>query len=190
MANENYRLSPYCVFWLDLDGKTAQLANGRYGSRFEVAADVLRLLLERSKGASLDDLIARAPDGASTAISMLVDEKVLVPAGEADEWIASDPFRNRLSPLELAFHRGVNEGGYFANEVDTTAIPLPAKEARGGETFTLRTHDRAADDVALTHCLDRRRSIRTFGAQLLSRALLERFLELTARAYALWPSFP
>jgi hypothetical protein len=108
MADERYRLSPYCVFWMEPDGRTAQLVNGLYGSRFEVAADLLRALFERSDGAALDDIVARTPQGARTAVAMLVDEKVLVPVRDADEWAASSPFRNRLQPLELAFHRGVN----------------------------------------------------------------------------------
>src|SRR2546430_14520932 len=102
MASECYRLSPYCVFWMDPDGNAAQLVNGRYGNRFAIASDLLRLLIERSAGASLDDLIAGAPEGASAAITMLVDEKVLVRVRNADEWVASDPFRDRLQPLELA----------------------------------------------------------------------------------------
>ena len=186
MADERYRLSPYCVFWMEPDGRTAQLVNGLYGSRFEVAADLLRALFERSDGAALDDIVARSPQDARTAIAMLVDEKVLVPVRDADEWAASNPFRNRLQPLELAFHRGVNEGGYFADDVDTTIpIPPPAKAARGGATFALRTRYGMVDDVGLTDCIVRRRSNRVFGAHPLEGSRFERFLELTARASAL-----
>ena len=184
MTGELFRLSPYCVFWMVPDGKSAQIANGLHGSRFEIAADLLRVLIELSEGATYDAVLARAPEGAGRAIPTLVEEKILVPASQADEWVASDPFRNRLQPIELAFHRGVNEGGYFA-DVDRSAIPAPAKAARGGATIPLRTRDGSGDDAALATILARRRSIRAFGEKPLRRSDLERFLELAARAHAL-----
>ena len=185
MTGEPFRMSPYCVFWMAPDGKSAQIANGLHGSRFEIAADLLRVLIELSEGAAWDDVLARAPEGADKAIPTLVEERILVPASEADEWVASDPFRNRLQPIELAFHRGVNEGGYFAHDVDRSAIPPAAKAPRGGATIPLSTRDASGDDAALATVLARRRSIRSFGEKPLPRSELERFLELAARAYAL-----
>ncbi len=177
------RLSPYSVFWLAPDGKRAQLVHGLYGSRFELDAELLGVLLARPAGASLAELVARAPEGASDALQVLIDEQALIPAADADALAASDPFRDRLDPLELAFHRGVNEGGYFADDVDVSAVAPPAKATRGGAIVTLPVAaERAANALAGT--LGRRRSIRRFGAQAMPIARFADFLGMAARAFA------
>ena len=185
MADQQYRLSPYCVFWVDPGSKTAQLAHALYGSRFEVAADLLRALVELSCGSALDDVRGRLAAGADEALQMLIDEKILVPERQTAEWATSDIFRNRLNPLELAFHRGVNEGGYFPGEIDGASAPPAAKAATGKTTVRLHAHGGAGREMDMATCLGGRHSIRNFAEQPLAMAQLERFLELTARAYAL-----
>jgi SagB-type dehydrogenase family enzyme len=185
MASERYRLSPYCVVWMDADGRTAHLVHGLYGSRFDVAADLFGRLLGQPEGIAPDEIVAGAPPGFATAIATLVDEKVLIPVSDADIRAASDLFRDRLQPIELAFHRGLDEGGFFADDVHTTAIPPPAKPPRRTKTLKLASHAGSEDAPSLSNCLDRRRSSRAFGEAALPRDRFERFLELTCRAFAL-----
>lgn len=185
MADTQYRLSPYCVFWVDPGNKTAQLAHALFGSRFEIAADLLRALVELSCGRALDDVRARLGEGANEAMQMLIDEKVLVPESQTAEWEAPDLFRNRLNPLELAFHRSVNEGGFIPGEIDGASAPPAAKAATGKTTVVLHAHAGTGRGMDMATCLARRHSSRNFGARPVARAQLEQFLELTARAYAL-----
>lgn len=179
------RLSPYCVFWLTPDGKIAHLVHGLYGSRFELDAGLLGVLLQRPAGASLDEFVARAPEGAGDALRVLVEERALIQVDVADILAASDPFRHRLDPLELAFHRGVNEGGYFADDVDAAAVPPPAKARRGGAIVALPVDTTGPAGADLAGTLARRRSIRRFGTRALPLSRFAKFLGLAARAFAL-----
>jgi SagB-type dehydrogenase family enzyme len=187
MPDPRYRLSPYCVFWVDPGNQTAQLVHGLYGSRFEISIGLLRLLTELATGTSLEAALARSPEGSGDAMQLLVEEKVLVPEAEAGELANQELFRNRLTSLELAFHRGVNEGGYLPSGM-TGIPPPPVAEATGGTTIPLQLHPDAGSDIDLAACLSRRRSIRAFGDKPLPMHQLETFLQLAARADVLWES--
>src|SRR5690349_9918236 len=132
MTGECYRLSPYCVFSLGAHGKSVHVVHGLYGSRFEIAADLLGRLFEDPERIVPDEVAAAVPPAAA-AIATLIEEKLLIPADEADALAASHPFVDRLSPLELAFHRGFGEGGFLPEDVDPTAIPPVTKPPLGTE---------------------------------------------------------
>jgi len=187
MPDSRYRLSPYCVFWVDPGNQTAQLVHGLYGSRFEISIGLLRLLTELATGISLEAAVARSPEGSGDAVQMLVEERILVPEAEAGELASQELFRNRLTPLELAFHRGVNEGGYLPEGI-TGSPPPPVATETGGTTVLLQLHRDVGTDIDLAACLSGRRSIRSFGDKPLPRQQLERFLQLAARADVLWES--
>jgi len=184
MTGECYRLSPYCVFSLWADGKTVQVIHGLYGSRFEIAADLFGRLLEDPERIVPNE-VAAAATPAAAAIATLIEEKLLIPADEADGLAASDPFVKRLSPLELAFHRGFGEGGFNPDDVDPTAIPPPTKAPLGTALISLASHAIDEDEISLCTCLEQRRSSRAFGPGALPRARFERFLELACRARVL-----
>jgi SagB-type dehydrogenase family enzyme len=184
MTGECYRLSPYCVFSLGANGKSVHVVHGLYGSRFEIAADLFGRLFEDPERIVPDEVAAAVPPAAA-AIATLIEEKLLIPADEADALAASDPFIDRLSPLELAFHRGFGEGGFVREDIDPTAIPPATKPPLGTEVISLASHATGEDEISLRTCLEQRRSSRAFGPGALSRARFERFLELTCRAKAL-----
>jgi SagB-type dehydrogenase family enzyme len=184
MTGECYRLSPYCVFSLGADGKTVNVVHGLYGSRFEIAADLFARMIEHPERIVPDEVVAVAPPAAA-AIATMIEEKLLIPADEADALAASDPFVDRLSPLELAFHRSLGEGGFFPEDLDLTAIPPPTKPPQGTALIPLALHAFREDEISLCSCLEQRRSSRAFGSGALPRARFERFLELSCRARAL-----
>ena len=185
VSDTHFRLSPYCVFWLDPGGQTAQVVHGLYGSRFEISVDVLRALTELSSGSSLDAVQSRLPAEAREALAVLVEEKLLVSVSAVTELDEPHLFRNRLSPLELAFHRGVNEGGYFPQGID--GLPPPAETSRTpmAPALPLKMHAEPGAPLDLGTCLARRQSVRSFSDQPLPHAQLEQFMQMSARARAL-----
>jgi SagB-type dehydrogenase family enzyme len=185
VPDPHYRLSPYCVFWLDPGGQTAQVVHGLYGSRFEISVDLLRTLTELSTGISLEAVRSQLPAGANDALAVLVDEKVLIPASATTELATPQLFRNRLNPLELAFHRGVNEGGYFPQAIEGAPPPAESSRAATAAALPLQLHADVGAPLDLATCFTRRQSVRAFANQPLPKTRLEQFLQLTARAHAL-----
>lgn len=185
MPDPQYRLSPYCVFWLDPGGQTAQVVHSLYGSRFEISVDLLHALTELANGISLEAVQSRLPMGAREALAVLLEEKLLVPASAATELDTPHLFRNRLNPLELAFHRGVNEGGYFPQRIDGAPPPAESSRDATAAALSLQVHADFGAPLDLATCLTRRQSVRAFADRPLPKARLEQFLQLTARARAL-----
>lgn len=185
MFRTHFRLSPYCVLWVDPDGQTVQLTHGLYGSRFEISIEVLRAIVDMGTGSSMDQACAALPVGARSAIDSLILERVLLDVDDAQALAANDPFRDRLTPLELAVHRGVNEGGFFPEEPRPELPPAPLKPSSGRQVLALDTHTAPGGSIELQSCLAQRQSIRSFGSRPIARRDIEAFLQLTARAYAL-----
>jgi hypothetical protein len=135
-----YRLSPYCVFHVDPDGETATLVHASYGSRFSIASDLLQVLAALNNGAAVDTVLAPLPMHAREAIRALIEENVLIPTDGTADSSGPAPFHNRLNPIELAVHRGFNEGGYTRELVDPRNAPAPAKKMTGNRTVPLESH--------------------------------------------------
>ena len=93
-------------------------------------------------------------------------------------------FQNRLRPLELAFQREFNEGGYFPSTVDASQAPAPMKRVRGLKSIALHKHS-DFPKCDLYRSLASRRSIRSYASRPLEKRKLEQFLQLTAQADAL-----
>ncbi len=182
MAEKRYRLSPYCVLYPQDTGDGVIVINALYGSRFEASTEVLTVFAEIMNGGSLETALAAKPQELSHAIATLIDEKVLIGEDEFAEFCRQKIFKNRLDPVELAFHRGWNEGGFFPSLVDSDDPPARAKEAGAGPTIDLETWESLDCHMDLARCLERRRSIRSYGEQPLKKRLLEQFLQVTARA--------
>jgi SagB-type dehydrogenase family enzyme len=184
MPDASYRLSPYCVLHPHGD-RGATLVHALYGSRFELSAALLRILADVLDGAAPSVAAAQAAAGAADALDTLIAEKILVAGEEADRLAQPDLFRSRLEPIELAFHRGFNEGGFFPDGLDQAHPPLMVKHVSGTRSVPLDTH--ASLDVRkdLARCLAERRSIRDYGDRPLEKRQLEQFLQLTGRARGL-----
>lgn len=178
-ASGPYRLSPYCVAHVDPSGRTVHLVHGRIGSRFELPfalwARVLAQLAAQSDGAEA----ASTSDDVRAVMAELVTERILVgPDVEADTGL----FRDRLTPIELAFHAGLDEGGYDADRVDTTRIPDAVKPPHGREAIAL-PDDRVAQRAPSSwpEVRSRRRARRAYAAGSLSLDLLSTWLSATLR---------
>jgi SagB-type dehydrogenase family enzyme len=185
LAHDAYRLSPYCVLHADPRSDTATLVHALYGSRFVIAAEVLSALAAVHAGASLHDVLAPMSTGAQDAMRALVDEHVLVPANESDAETHDASFDGRLDPIELAVHRGFNEGGYVPGELDPQKAPAVAKRISSTKTIALDRHASAGTSMDLIACLQTRRSVRTFGKGSLSKRDFERFLQFSFGVQAL-----
>jgi len=184
-AHDAYRLSPYCVLHADPGGDTATLVHALYGSRFVIASEVLSALTAVHTGARLSNVLAPMSTGAQDALRALLDEHVLVPANERDDSTHGASFENRLDPIELAVHRGFNEGGYVPEEVDPHKAPAVAKRMSGAKTIALDRHASAGANMDLIAALQTRRSVRSFGEGSLSKGDFERFLQFSFGVQAL-----
>jgi SagB-type dehydrogenase family enzyme len=177
-----YRLSPYCVFHVDPDGETATLVHALYGSRFSIASDLLPALVALNNGAAMDSVLAPLPTDAREAIHTLIEENVII---ATDEIVDSAPFHGRLNPIELAVHRGFNEGGYMPELVDPRNAPAIAKKIPGNGTIPLESHPAPNVRMDLLTCLRTRRSVRAYSDLPLAKRDFEQFLQLAASARAL-----
>ncbi len=179
-----YRLSPYCILCPDADGRHATLIHSLYGSKFQATAELFQALAQALTG-YVDPKGGQDP--LSGAIEELIAEKVLIDEGEYQTLGGEALFENRLRPLEMAFLREFNEGGYSSGAVDPAKAPKAIKRVRGLESIALEQHvELPRSDVA--ECLRARRSIRNYARGALPKRKLEQFLQLTARAYGLMRS--
>lgn len=185
MPDDIYWISPYCVFYFDPDNRVVKLVNGLYGSHFELSLELFCLLVSAMSGAHANELLHDQSEEARTAIRELMDEKVLVNTTEHDKLADANVFCNRLDPLELAFHRAFNEGGYFPMRVDHDHPPPPAKESGEGTAVLLESCTRIDASRDFAECLMERRSIRTFSKSPMKKLQLEQFLQLSARVNTL-----
>ena len=177
-----FRLSPYCVFYPDAEGSHVVLIHSLYGSKFQLSAEMFRVLTAFLPGRAVEH--QDATDPSSDAIQALIEEKVLITEREFSELGGEALFQGRLRPLELAFQREFNEGGYFPGKVDASQAPAPMKHVKGLKSVALRKHsDFPQGD--LHGSLASRRSIRSYARRPLEKRKLEQFLQLTAQAYAL-----
>lgn len=177
-----FRLSPYCVFYPDPDGSHVVLIHSLYGSKFRLSAEMFQMLAPFLAGCKVEPRGAAEPG--SGAIRDLIDEKVLIGGREFSELGGEKLFQSRLRPLELAFQREFNEGGYFPGTVDVSQAPAAIKPVRGLKSIALHKHtDFAKCDLHAT--LEARRSIRSYARRPLEQHKLEQFLQLTAQAHAL-----
>jgi SagB-type dehydrogenase family enzyme len=179
-----YRLSPYCVFHVDPDGETATLVHALYGSRFSIASDLLHALVALNSGAAMDSVLAPLMD-AREAIGTLIEENVLISTDGTANSPGPAPFHNRLNPIELAVHRGFNEGGYMPELVDPRNAPPIAKKISNNRSVPLESHPAPNVKMDLLTCLCTRRSIRAYSDSPLAKRDFEQFLQLAASAQAL-----
>ena len=184
-SRAGYRLSPYCILHVDPGGDTATLVHALYGSRFDVAVELLPAPAALSGGASMDSVLGPLSPGARDAIHVLVEEEVLIAAEEGPDLSDPDPFRDRLNPIELAVHRGFNEGGYVPEELDPRNAPAVAKDLAGVRTIPLQPHAASDARMDLSTCLHTRRSMRGYGDTSLTKRDFEQFMQLCAGAQAL-----
>lgn len=185
MSDNSYCLSPYCVFYPQTDGEGALLIHGLYGSRFALSPELFQVILTLLGNTDFDAATKVLSAEAQTAITTLIEEKVLITRQELSHFASKEVFSNRLDPLELAFHRALNEGGFFPDLVDLDSPPRVAKEEREAEYVPLRSYATLDSDRSLTECLATRRSIRSYADMPLPKRLLEQLLQFTARAHAL-----
>jgi len=175
-----FRLSPYCVFYPDAEGSHVVLIHSLYGTKFQLSAEMSRILMAFLPGRAVEHQDA---DPSSDAIQALIEEKVLITEREFSELGGEALFKNRLRPLELAFQREFNEGGYFPGTVDASQAPAPMKHVKGLKSVALRKHsDFPQRD--LYGSLASRRSIRSYAPRPIEKVKLEQFLQLTAQAHA------
>jgi SagB-type dehydrogenase family enzyme len=176
------RLSPYCVFYPEPDGSHVVLIHSLYGSKFRLSAEMFGVLTAFLPGPAVEH--PDKTDPSSGAIQDLIEEKVLITEGEFAALGGEKAFQNRLNPLELAFQREFNEGGYFPDTVDASEAPAPIKRVRGLKSIALRKHS-DFPPCDLYGSLVSRRSIRRYAPRPLEKRKLEQFLQLTAQAHAL-----
>lgn len=177
-----FRISPYCVFYPDAEGSHVVLIHSLYGSKFQLSAEMFRILMAFLAGRAVEHQDATGPS--SEAIEALIQEKVLITQRDFSELGGDKLFQRRLRPLELAFQREFNEGGYFPGTVDASQAPAPMKRVRGLKSIALRKHS-DFPKCDLYGSLISRRSIRSYAPRPLEKRKLEQFLQLTAQAYAL-----
>jgi SagB-type dehydrogenase family enzyme len=166
------------------DSSGISLVHGLHGSRFELSIDLLEVVTQILKGVPVERALAGQPDGAREAIETLVTEQLLVPRRETSTGDGEDPFRNRLDPIALALHRGLNEGGYFPAMIDRAHPPAAEKTIDGARSIDLESSSLLRPDASLVKCLETRRSIRSYSVQPMEKAAFASFLQLTARAHA------
>src|SRR5689334_21227965 len=133
----SYSISPYCVGHPLPDGRGITLVHGLYGSRFELTADLLQLIAEILRGVPLESVLDQQPPEARDAIHSLLNERILIERKESSVPDGVDPFRNRLDPIALAFHRAFNVGGYFPETVDHAGPPAMGKDVHAGRSVDL-----------------------------------------------------
>src|SRR5262249_50526391 len=121
-----FRLSPYCVFYPDSDGAHVTLIHSLYGTKFRLSAEMFQILAAFLSGCDVD-----MQDRSLTAIRDLIEEKALIPETDFLQLGGEDLFHNRLRPLELAFQRELNEGGYFPDAVQAGQAPPAMKRIQG-----------------------------------------------------------
>ena len=184
MPDPAYYLSPYCVAYPLSDGTGVLVVHGLYGSRFELSIDLLKLVGEILQGVPLAAALAGHSDEAGEAIRTMIAEKILIERDEFRGLAGDDPFRNRLDPIALAFHRGFNVGGYFPETVDRAHPPAIEKDTRGARSIELESKTQAGLPTSLEQCLGGRRSIRAYAARPMEKEELAQFLQLTTRAFA------
>ena len=185
MPDRTHFLSPYCVIHPRPDNTGAVLVNALYGSRFELSVDLLGALVALMQGFPLERVVATLPAEARQAIEQLRAERVLLDQEELAQLDGPDLFTNRLTPLELAVHRGFNEGGYFPEGIDPAHTPAVQKDVAGAASIPLGAGDVSGAAKGLVECLRARRSGRAYAPQPMPLSVLERVLELAARAHAL-----
>ena len=178
-----WHLSPYCVLQPAPAGAGYVLMHALYGSRFELDAELLALLARPLADECLEQLTAAASPMAE-ALRDLRREQVLIDDAERHRLEREGAFRNRLSALELAVHRGFNEGGFFPEGLEPQHRPTAFSPARPGPAVPLQPAPVSEAELTLPECLARRQSIRSYAEQPLALAQLERFLDLTLRAHA------
>jgi len=177
-----FRLSPYCVFYPDPDGSHVVLIHSLYGSKFRLSAEMFQILAAFLTGCAVEHHDTADPP--SSAIQDLIEEKVLIGEREFSQLGGEKLFQNRLRPLELAFQREFNEGGYFPGAVDASEAPAPMKRVRGLKSIALHKHS-DFPKCDLYGSLVSRRSIRSYAPRPIEKRKLEQFLQLTAQAHAL-----
>ena len=177
-----FRLSPYCVFYPDPDGSHVMLIHSLYASKFRLSAEMFQILAAFLSGSAVEH--QDVSDPASGAIQDLIEEKVLIGEREFSELGGEMLFQSRLRPLELAFLREFNEGGYFPGTVDSSQAPAPMKRVRGLKSIALHKHS-DFPKCDLYGSLAARRSIRRYAPRPLQKRKFEQFLQLTAQAHAL-----
>jgi len=185
MPDRTHFLSPYCVIHPRPDNTGAVLVHALYGSRFELSLDLLGALVALMQGLPLERVVATLPGEARQAIEHLRAERVLLDRDELARLDGPDLFTNRLSPVELAVHRGFNEGGYFPEDIDPAHTPTAQKDVAGVASIPLGVGDVSGSAKGLVECLYERRSGRAYAQQPMPLSVLERVLDLTARAHAL-----
>jgi SagB-type dehydrogenase family enzyme len=177
-----FRLSPYCVFYPEPDGSHVVLIHSLYGSKFRLSEETFRILAAFLPGCAVEHQDPTDPSLA--AIQDLIAERVLIGEREFSELGGEKLFQNRLRPLELAFQREFNEGGYFPGSVDASEAPEPMKRVKGLKSIALHKHSNFPK-CDLDTSLASRRSIRGYSPRPLEKRELEQFLQLTAQAHAL-----
>jgi len=180
----SYSISPYCVAHPLRDGTGITVVHGLHGSRFELTADLLQLVVEILQGIPLERVLDRQPPEAREAIHTLLTEQILVERKEGPIPDNADPFRNRLDPIALAIHRAFNIGGYFPEMIDHTCPPAPEKDVRMAGSIDLEREPLRGSETLLEQSLRARRSIRSYAVRPMEKAELASFLPLTARAHA------
>jgi len=185
MPDRTHFLSPYCVIHPRPDNTGAVLVNALYGSRFELPVDLLGALVALMQGFPLERVVATLPAEARQAIEQLRAERVLLDQEELAQLDGPDLFTNRLTPLELAVHRGFNEGGYFPEGIDPAHTPAVQKDVAGAASIPLGTGDVSGAAKGLVECLRLRHSGRVYAQEPMPLSVLERVLDLAARAHAL-----
>ncbi len=168
-----YRLSPYCLFHAMPGSPDILVIHSRYGTKFEISAEVFATL-----GAIASPQIL---DIGSGLIDQLIEEQILITEAQFQE--ASNNFIDQLSPLELAFQREFTEGGYFPDRLTSKSSPPPTKSYQISKSVPLKTHS-SLPLQDLSSLLAHRHSTRAYTAKAMPLASLEKFLQLTARAYA------
>src|SRR5262249_42519620 len=180
----SYSISPYCVGHPLRDGTGIAVVHGLHGSRFELTADLLQLVVEILQGIPLERVLDQQPPEAREAIHTLLTEQILVESKEGSIPDDADPFQNRLDPIALAIHRAFNIGGYFPEMIDHTCPPAAEKDVRAAGSIDLEREPLRGPETLLEQSLRARRSIRSYADRPMEKAQLASFLHLTARAHA------
>ena len=148
------------------------LIHSLYGSKFRLSAEMFQILAAFLPGCTVEHRVATDPS--SGAIQDLVEEKVLIGEGEFSELGGEKLFERRLRPLDLAFLREFNEGGFFPGTLDVSQAPAPMKRVRGLKSIGLRKHS-DFPKCDLYGSLVSRRSIRSYAPRPLEKGTLEQF---------------
>lgn len=187
MNSGKYYVSPYCVCYPEPDNESVTLIHSYYGTKFSLSPSLFQILCGFLGGIQLDNVVDGAPAYVCESLDTLIAEQVLVDQIQFDRLRQDTTFKNRLQPVELAFHRGFNEGGYFPKLIGKETPPPAWKEYSGAGSVQLRVHA-SFEQKDLVHCLSQRRSTRSYSDRPVSLAQLEQFLQLTGKAYGLFES--